>query len=497
MSDTHDLGLMISSRVPLVVVRSREEQRVLQAVTRLGMRRDLGMYAWTVTDGVRGLGFGEAPRSDEHGRYERPEAVLELIRHHTGKPSVFVLCDFHPYVDDPRIVRRIKDIALSYRELGHTLVFLGHDFDLPAEWQGLAHNLTLRLPDDGQLLAIVREEASAWSRENAGERVRTDRATLDRLVANLRGVTAAEARRLVRGVIADDGAIREDQIAEVNAAKFELLDMDGVLSFEYDTARFSDVAGLERLKEWLAHRQSAFLQPSESPTEPLRGILLLGVQGSGKSLAAKAVAGMWHCPLLRLDMGAIYNRFFGESEKNVREALRLADMMAPCVLWVDEIEKGIGQDGSDGGTSQRVLGTLLTWMAERQSQVFVVATANDISQLPPELIRKGRLDEIFFVDLPKAPIRAEIFRVHLERRGLEPADFDLDRLAAASDGFSGAEIEQLVVSAIYSSDANDRSTDTDAVLREVARTSPLSVVMAERIEALRMWADGRAVPADD
>jgi len=251
---------------------------------------------------------------------------------------------------------------------------------------------------------------------------------------------------------------------------------------------------LKRLKKWLAERQDVF-QQGDADDAP-KGVLLLGVQGGGKSLAAKAVAGMWQLPLLRLDMAALYNKFIGETEKNLRDALRLADLMSPCVLWLDEIEKGISEDSGDNGTGRRLLGTLLTWMAERTTPVFMVATSNDISRLPPELIRKGRMDEIFFVDLPAQDIREEIFTIHLRKRDLEPQGFNLTLLAAAADGFAGAEIEQSIVAAIYTAKAQGETLSDEHLLMEIDGTSPISVVMAEKIHQLRCWAKERTVPAD-
>ena len=280
-------------------------------------------------------------------------------------------------------------------------------------------------------------------------------------------------------------------------AKYELLGQDGVLSFEYETASFNQVGGLAALKQWLSIRREAFLaDESELTLDRPKGILLVGIQGSGKSLAAKAVAGVWHVPLLRLDFGTLYNKFFGETEKNIRKALELAEVMAPCVLWVDEIEKGISTGDSDSGTSQRVLATLLTWMAENRNPVFIVATANDIKSLPPELIRKGRLDEIFFVDLPAPSTRAEIYRIHLEKRESDPAAFDLMELADRSVGFSGAEIEQVVVSGLYRSMAQKQALSQTMLLEEITQTRPLSVVMADEISQLQAWAKDRTVPAN-
>jgi SpoVK/Ycf46/Vps4 family AAA+-type ATPase len=313
----------------------------------------------------------------------------------------------------------------------------------------------------------------------------------------LKGLSLQDARQLVRGAIFDDGVIDDSDIPELNKAKFALMDMEGVLSFQYDTAKFADVGGLIKLKAWLEQRRDSFIEGADEGLDAPKGIMLLGVQGSGKSLAAKSVAGMFSLPLLRLDFGALYNKFYGETERNLRESLKLADMMSPCVLWLDEIEKGISADQSDSGISARILGTLLTWMAERTSRVFIVATSNDISRLPPELVRKGRLDEIFFVDLPKADIRAEIFRIHLAKRSQDADAFDLAKLAELSHGFSGAEIEQVVVSALYGLAASDAALSMQAMERAIVETNPLSTVMDEKIQQLRHWAAERCVFADE
>ncbi|MGH8166331.1 MAG: AAA family ATPase, partial [Woeseiaceae bacterium] len=271
----------------------------------------------------------------------------------------------------------------------------------------------------------------------------------------------------------------------------------GILQFEYDTAKFSDVGGLKRLKQWLLQRRPAFLTESGARhLDAPKGILLIGVQGCGKSLAAKATAGVFGIPLLRLDFGSLYNKYHGETERNLRETLKTADVMTPCVLWIDEIEKGLAGRGGETGTTQRVLATFLTWLAEKQSRVFVVATANDISALPPELVRKGRFDEIFFVDLPDPEIRAEILAIHLANRGQPREQFDVTRLAAASEGFSGADIEQAIVSALYAAHAQDSSLTSRHLLDAVRGTRPLSVVMAENIDVLRHWAAGRTVSCD-
>lgn len=495
MPDVHDLGLLMASHVPLIVIQSSEESRVIDTLTRLSIKSARPLYQWTVTEGLQRLGFGFEMAQDEN--YAEPEKLLRHLKT-VRTPGIYALCDFHPWLgEDPRLVRLVKDIALKHHVLGHTLVFVSHAFVIPPELRGLSANFEIRLPGTEQILAIIREEAAAWSKENEGGKVRTDNRTLQQLVRNLGGLTVSEVRRLARAAIVDDGAIDASDIPEVNKAKFELMDLGGVLSYEFDTANLGDVGGLASLKHWLKRRHLAFFEgKSETRLDPPRGILLLGVQGGGKSLAAKAVAGTWNLPLLRLDMGALYNKFFGETERNLREALKLAELMAPCVLWIDEIEKGISQAQNDEGVSRRVLATLLTWMAERSSAVFLVATANDISALPPELMRKGRFDEIFFVDLPDAVVRRDILAIHLRKRQLDPVAFDLEALAMASDGFSGAEIEQAVVSGLYRSAAEGTTFDNTLLLEELRSTQPLSVIMAEDFAELRQWARHRCVPAN-
>ncbi|WP_290539251.1 MULTISPECIES: AAA family ATPase [Alcanivorax] len=489
MSDLNDLKMLLESRYPIVVIETWEELRALDLIRRLGMREGRPVFAWNAVDGLRRLEFEDVP-SQKHT--VEPDAVLGQIRG-TNEPGIYALCDMHPFLkDEPRNIRLLKEIALHHERLHHTLVLISHQFSIPPEIRRYCTRFSLSMPDEKQLEHIVQDEARRFKKEK-GERVRADRESLDRLVRNLRGLSVEDARKLARGAIIHDGAITEADLPEINKAKFALMEMDGVLSYEYDTESFASVGGLQGLKDWLGKREHAF--HGHNGIDSPRGIMMVGVQGGGKSLAAKAVAGLWGLPLLRMDMGAIYNKFFGESERNVREALELAETMSPCVLWIDEIEKGIAVGDNDGGTSRRVLGTLLTWMAENQSQVFLVATANDIERLPPELIRKGRLDEIFFVDLPSPAVREVIFRIHLEKRGLAAERFDLPTLSAHSDGFTGAEIEQAVVAGLYSAGAADGVLDQALLEAELAATVPLSVTMAESLARLRQWCQGRAVHA--
>ena len=491
MTELKDLRLLMASRYPIILIETWEERRALQLLRRIAMEQGLPVFSWTVLDGLRREEFTDTPSQKTNAE---PFAALSQIRGSTV-PAIYVMCDLHPFLrDEPKNVRLIKEIALNHDQVGHHLVLLSHAMDLPPELRRYAARCELSMPDDTQLLAIVQDEARNYAK-TSGIRVRTDRSSLDKVVGNLRGATFEDARRLARGAIVDDGAITDTDIQGVNKAKFELLNMDGVLSYECDTARFAEVGGLANMRRWLDKRESAFRGDSGDIDAP-KGVMLVGVQGGGKSLAAKAVAGMWGLPLLRLDMGAVYNKFFGESERNVRDSLKLAETMAPCVLWIDEIEKGISTGDNDGGTSRRVLGSFLTWMAERKAPVFVVATANQIADLPPELVRKGRFDEIFFVDLPDTTVREDIFRIHLQRRRQEAGNFDLSLLAGMTEGFTGAEIEQVVVAALYSAQAEQVSLDESHLRAEVAATVPLSVTMAESLQTLRQWCAERAVPAN-
>ncbi len=493
MQDAHDLGLILDSRVPLVVIQSHEETRVLDVLMQVSNKRTLPMQVWTITEGLRPMGFSMA-EADGDKLLELDDALLAIKR--TRGKGLFVLCDAHGFLtaDHPKTIRLLKDIVLQYDNIQRTVVLLSHALVIPPELRRHAAGFELSVPGDEQILSIIREEALVWSGQNNNQRVKTDKLALDRIITHLRGLSPSDVRILARQFIHADGAISDSDLPLVSKGKLQLLDMHGVLHYEYSTDTFAQVGGLHNLKAWLAQRERAFLKPANDVDVP-KGILLLGVQGGGKSVAAKAVAGLWKLPLLRLDFGALYNKYYGESEKNLREALKLAENMAPCVLWMDEIEKGIAGQSHDDGTSLRVLGTLLTWMAEKKQPVFIVATSNNIANLPPELIRKGRLDEIFFVDLPDMKTREEIFAIHLAKRKQDPAQFDLPALAAASDGFSGAEIEQAVVAATYSALAQQQPLHTTGLLDELSRTRPMSVVMAEDIAALRAWAENRTVTA--
>ncbi|MGH1486097.1 MAG: AAA family ATPase [Cellvibrionaceae bacterium] len=489
MEELNDIELMVKKGIPLIAIESHEEPRVLELCTRLALKTYRKLFRWTSTDGL-------VDNASTHmvavPKFQKPEELLLSIRQRS-EAGIYILCDFHSYFDDPKVVRYLKDIVL-YGLDGLTVILVSHQVPLPPEISRYSTRFQLNFPSEDKIRQIILDEAKIWQKQNRGRQVKTDSKTLDMLISNLRGLTESDVKRLVRGAIYVDGAITSSDLSEVNKSKFELMDMNNILSYEYDTAQFGDVGGLQGLKNWLAERKDAFIQ-QHANLDPPKGLMLLGVQGGGKSLAAKAIAGLWQVPLLRLDMGALYNKFHGETERNLRETLQLADNVSPCVLWMDEIEKSIGQSDNEG-LSKRVLGTLLTWMAERKSRVFIVATSNDITQLPPELVRKGRLDEIFFVDLPSQEDRQRIADIHLKKRDIQLAEQELRHIAEATDGFTGAEIEQVIVSALYSALSSDQKVNCGYILSAINNTVPISITRAEDIYALRRWAEDRAVMAN-
>jgi len=494
-SVAQELESLIRSRAPLIVIQTRDESRVLELLMSMALRVSQRMaqpiFQWKITEGLRRL---DIDLGDPQVHNSEPPEVLKSIRA-TTKGGVYVLLDFHPYINDPMHVRLIKDICLGYDRTPRTLIFISHDCPMPPELQSFVAQFDLALPNPLERRKLVEDVANEWSKANDGRRVRTDQQALELLIDNLAGLSVADTERLARKAIFDDGAITASDIPTLTRAKHQLLNRGGVLGFEADSRHLVDLGGMNRLKQWLKSRIPAISGTGPLPDVP-RGMLLLGVQGCGKSLAARVTAGILGVPLLRLDVGSLYNKFIGESERTVRETLATAEACAPCVLWFDEIEKGFGGDAHDSGTSQRVLATFLTWLAEKRSRVFVVATANDITALPPEMVRKGRFDEIFFVDLPSQAVRADILKIHTSKRNLTMNDSMLTALGHASEGFSGAELEQAIVSALYTAHAAQQPCTAGHVLAEIKATRPLSVVMAERIASLRQWAEGRTVPAD-
>jgi predicted AAA+ superfamily ATPase len=476
LQSSQDLAALLTGHVPLIVMETRDEPRALETIARVAAhvpgRGQVPVFRWTAVDGLAPL--GAPPGTGQRFNAEAVEVLKSIRASDLG--GVYVLLDVHPFLDDPVTVRLLKEIAQAHTTLPRTVVLLSHAVPVPPEVEHLVARVQVALPDRAERAAVVDRVVHEWGVQR-GQHVHVDPHARDLLVENLSGLSAAEAERLARGALAD-GALSTSDLPAVMEAKYGLLARSGVLTYEYDLPAVTDVGGMGRLVRWLETRRAAFA--GSAALEPPKGVLLLGVQGCGKSMAAKAAASVFGVPLLRLDLAAVHNKYVGESERILRETLGTAEVLSPCVLWIDEIEKAMATDDGDSGASRRVLGTFLTWMAERRAPVFVVATANDITGLPPELVRKGRFDEMFFVDLPDVAARAHILRVHAARRGLRLAEAEVQGLAMVSEGYSGAELEAAVVAALYAAHADGADVTAHHVLSELRSTSPLSVVMAER-----------------
>lgn len=495
MNDRQELEHLIRLGHTCLTIGTFEEEYVLGLVRDVAVIVNRPLWIWSIGGGIQdGLLAGGAPVPQT----DLPVAALTHMAQLEHAPLCVTL-DLAPHLDDARTLRVLRNLLRRFRDYRAQLIMIDHLAQVPEVVREYATRFTVSLPDEKELEEIVRE---TLRREHQTHPIEIDitRRGLRTIVRNLRGLTRRQAARIVADTVIDDHRFDEHDINLVLARKRQALHHGGLLEFVETPVDLEEIGGLRRLKQWLSQRQNALSdQAREFGIAQPRGVLMLGVQGAGKSLCAKAVATAWQRPLLRMDVGALYDRYVGESERRLRDALNQAGMMAPIILWIDEIEKAFASAASrstDGGLSQRMFGTLLTWMQEHQEPVFLIATANDIEALPPELLRKGRFDEIFFVDLPIRETRREIFAIHLRKRNRNPAMFDLDALADVAEGFSGAEIEQAVIAALHEAFFEQVELSTAHVQRAIENSPPLSVTMAERLAALRAWAENRCVPAD-
>ncbi|VAX42063.1 Cell division protein FtsH [hydrothermal vent metagenome] len=495
MDDITHLCSLIRARHPSVHIVTAEEPEAIELVYEAARKIGAHLWRWDAVDGLTAPLASETPPIAET---THPAAALEWLVIN-DLSSVILLLDIAKYLDDPRTLRTLRRLLIHASEAGSCVVLLDHDSALPDAVRAWTTPMPLGYPDSEEIDTIVRRTLRELHQQLD---IEVDIKTGDyaMVLKNLCGLSRRQCVQIIRDVVAEDRKFDADDLNHVLASKRRMVGQQGVLEFVESPANLDQIGGMNRLKAWLAERERAFEpKAAEFGINPPRGILLLGVQGAGKSLCAKAIATAWHRPLLKLDPGVLYDRYVGESERRLREAFQQAEAMAPIVLWIDEIEKGfasVGESSNDGGLSKRMFGSLLTWMQEHTAPVFLVATANDVQSLPPELLRKGRFDEIFFVDLPGEAAREAIFRTHLERRKQAPAQFDMPVLLAASAGYSGAEIEQAIVSGLHTA-FNARKKLTTSHVEEALRGSPpLSVIMADRIGALRQWASSRCVPAE-
>ncbi len=483
--ETKTISTYLASGYVLIQVNTWEEDRALEAV-----RAAAGEVGKAVTVWRHSSGFGD---NDGPGPADAAEALSRISR--SDQPGVFVMLDFHPFWDRPEVVRRLRDLCTLMESRGQAMVMIDPVSGAPVELEKEFAIVDLAPPDEAELMGIL-EEVIAEA-VHAGE-LADDRALREAVVRAALGLTAREARRIFRRVLHTRPDFGRDDEREVLDEKRMVLRRSDLLEFYDAIESLRDVGGLDLLKDWLMNRAEAFGERArEYGLPPPKGLLLLGVQGCGKSLSAKAVSGLWGIPLIRLDLAAIMDREGGGD--NMRRSLATAESLSPCVLWIDEIEKGFSTHRVAGsqehGRMARAFATFLVWLQEKRSPVYVIATANSIEEMPPELLRKGRFDDIFFVDLPQVKDREDIFRVHLEKRKRKPEAFDLPGLATASEGLSGSEIEQVVISAMYEAFTQKREVNTKDIMKEIENTVPLSETMEEKINALRDWARTRARPA--
>jgi ATP-dependent 26S proteasome regulatory subunit len=502
LSPEEELEVLIRARYPIIYVVSWEEERVEKRLAEIAAARNKKFHVWTYTQGI--VRYGAEPQRAKagSGSTSDPLSALDAVLQHV-EPAIYLFKDFHPFTEENRsnlaVIRRLKDVAYHLRDTYKTIVIVAPVLRVAPELDKDVTLVEFRPPgvkDFNKLLDKIIEDV----KDKPQVKINLDAAGRERLVHAAQGLTLKEAENVFAKTLVLGGTLDADDINIVFSEKQQIIKKSGLLEYFASDEQFSDIAGLENLKQWLVKRSSVFTERAAAfGLPPPRGVLLLGVQGCGKSLCAKAISSLWKLPLLRFDVGRMFGSLVGSSEENIRRAIQTAESVAPAILWVDEIDKAfagsVGSSGSDGGTAARVFGTFLTWLSDKTSPVFVVATANDISQLPPELLRKGRLDEIFFVDLPSEPERRVVFAIHLEKRGRVPDGFDLGLLARHSDGFSGAEIEQAIVSGLFDAFDANKELDTATLMVSLAETVPLSKMMSEDLNRLRTWAQGRARPA--
>ena len=518
------LKVLINSSTPIVIMETVEETRALQLVRTASADLNMAVFEWTIADGLTRSGSNspalpsgvalqarinaarhaadpDAPDSRHAAIYNTQDPVQALANLETlTLEAVFVLKDFHRHMEDPVVVRRLRDVGQKFSTNRRTVIITAPAITVPPELASLVEFLDLPLPDRQRLRQIIDETLARLSKTHTFQR-KLDGMGLDAMASNLRGLTEEGAERAISQTLVARYGLCAETVTDVLESKKELLRRSEMLDFVEVSDTMANIGGLDNLKHWLAQRRGAWEDEARAfGLEPPRGMIILGVQGCGKSMCARAVAGEWKLPLVKFDTAAVYDKYVGETEKRIQKVFQVAEGLAPCVLWIDELEKvfaGSGPDSAsaDAGVSSRLLAAFLSWMQDRKAPVFVAATCNNVTALPPELIRKGRFDELFFVDLPNQAERKQIFAIQLAKRKRNPADFDLNRVATAADEYSGAEIESVVQTALYAAYSQKHPVTTQALLDALSGTVPLSTTRAEEIEALRTWARTRAVPA--
>ena len=481
-----DLKTLVLSYHPLIVIETVEEERVETLLAGLAARLNVQMMEWSVTSGLR---LRDAQKAI-YGTAD-PRQMLAYIGESSGD-AIYWLKDFAPSLNTPQVVRLLKEVAqrISDAKAITTLVLSGSDVRLPDDVMSEAVYYELQIPTEADYREVIDRVIASVSWRD-GSKIDTSGLDPEQMSRALSGMTLNQARQAVAYAALHDGRLQDSDLPGIVEMKAKTISEGGLLEYFPAEDNRHELGGFDGLKAWLENAQMGFSKQAEAMNlAPPKGILIVGVQGCGKSLAARVIARQWHLPLLKLDAGRIYDSLVGQSEKNLRKATALAEAMSPDVLWIDEIEKGFAptRGDADAGLSQRIFGAFLTWLQEKKREVFVVATANDLTKLPPELQRKGRFDEVFFVDLPTPAERDAIWRIHLRIRNQDPANFDVAQLVQASDGFTGAEIEQCAISAMYGALHKNTPLSTQLLLEGLKATVPLSVSRRADLEALRAQA---------
>ncbi len=486
-----ELNILIQAQYPLIYLVTSEEERAEQAIAAIAQNKpQRRVFVWTVTHGI--VEYGQ-PRTVTQHNTVSPQAAIEwTIRQPAKDGAIFIFKDLHAFIDSPEVTRWMRDAIASFKGTQKAIVMMSPFQQVPIELEKEVVVLDFALPDISALNQVLTQQLG-------NRRITTE--AREKLLKSALGLTKDEAEKVYRKAQVTAGRLTESEVDIVLSEKKQLIRRNGILEFIEEDETIDSVGGLEELKKWLKQRSNAFTERAREYGLPQpKGMLILGVPGCGKSMIAKTTARLWSLPLLRLDMGRVYDgSMVGRSEANLRNALKTAESISPTILFIDELDKafagGAGSADSDGGTSSRIFGSFLTWMQEKTSPVFVMATANRVERLPGEFLRKGRFDELFFVDLPNAEERQDIFKIHLQKRRREINRFDLDQLAKISEGFSGAEIEQAIVAAMYEAFAQDREFTQLDIIAAIKSTLPLSKTMSEQVTALRDWARQRARPA--
>jgi len=490
----HELDTLIKARYVLIYLITFEELRAQDFLRNIAKDQNKELFTWNIAQGIVKDEDASLLSKDEKTR--DPESALDFIVHYNNA-AIFCLNDFHPYLDKPTIIRKLKNTGFAIRNTRKNIVLLGPVLSIPIELEKEITVVDFDLPTYDQIKELLSNMIENY-KNNPRVTINLSEQEIDVLVKAAHGLTYSEIEGVFSKALTDDKKLNANDINLVLSEKVQIIRKTGILESISPKETFMDVGGLENLKKWIDKRKKSFTQEAKEYGLPSpKGILITGIPGCGKSLCAKATANEWKLPLLRLDMGRIFGSLVGASESNIRMAIKIAESISPSILWIDEIEKGLSGTKSEGdsGTSARVFGTILTWMQEKESPTFIIATANDIERLPPELLRKGRFDEIFFVDLPTSKEREQIFKIHLKKFKRDPEKYNIAEFSKKTDGFSGADIEQVVIDALFDSFNKGQELDNGNIFDAIHRTVPLASTMKEKLSEIRKWANERAVIA--